>query len=72
MIKKITNNKIISNIGWLVIDKFLILFLQFFVGIKIANYYGREIFGEYSYAMPIVALSLIFLEIMNPRVLNFY
>lgn len=70
MIKKITSNKIINNIGWLVIDKFLILFLQFFVGIKIANYYGGEIFGEYSYAMAIVAFSPILLEIMNPRVIK--
>ena len=69
MIKKIINNKIVKNIGWLVVDKFLILFLQFFVGIKIANYYGGEIFGEYSYAMAIVAFSPIFLEIMNPRVI---
>lgn len=70
MIKKIINNKIVKNIGWLVVDKFLILFLQFFVGIKVANYYGGEIFGEYSYAMAIVAFSPIFLEIMNPRVIK--
>ena len=70
MIKKIMKNKIINNIGWLVIDKFLVLFLQFFVGVKIANYYGGEIYGEYSYAMAIVAFSPIFLEIMNPRVIK--
>lgn len=70
MLKKILQNKIIKNIGWLVVDKFLILFLQFFVGIKIANYYGGEIYGEYSYAMAIVAFSPIFLEIMNPRVIK--
>lgn len=69
MIKKISN-KMVDNIGWLVIDKFLILFLQFFVGVKIANYYGGEIYGEYSYAMAIVAFSPIFLEIMNPRVIK--
>lgn len=63
-------NKIVNNIGWLVIDKFLILFLQFFVGVKIANYYGGEVYGEYSYAMAIVAFSPIFLEIMNGRVIK--
>lgn len=70
MIKKIMNNKIIKNMGWLVVDKFLILFLQFIVGVKVANYYGREIYGEYSYAMAIVAFSPIILEIMNPRVIK--
>lgn len=70
MIKKITSNRIIKNIGWLVIDKFLILFLQFFVGVKIANYYGGEIYGEYTYAMAIVAFSPMLLEIMNRRVVK--
>lgn len=70
MIKKIRENKVITNIGWLVTDKFLILFLQFIVGVKVANYYGREIYGEYSYAMTIVVFSTIILEIMNPRVIK--
>lgn len=70
MIKEKINNKIFNNIGWLVIDKFLILFLQFFVGVKIANYYGGEIYGEYTYAMAIVAFSPMLLEIMNRRVVK--
>lgn len=70
MIKKISENKIIKNIGWLVVDKFLILFLQFFVGIKIANYYGSQVYGEYSYAMAIVGFSPIILEIINGRVVK--
>lgn len=70
MIKKMRNNRIINNIGWLVFDKFLILILEFFVGVKIANYYGKGIYGEYSYALAIVALSPILLEIMNPRVIK--
>ncbi|MEG2256477.1 MAG: flippase, partial [Cetobacterium sp.] len=72
MIKKIISNKIINNIGWLVIDKFLILFLQFFVGVKIANHYGNEIYGEYSYAVAIVAFSPIFLNLINDRVIKEY
>lgn len=70
MMKNLKGNKILNNIGWLVIDKFLILFLQFFVGVKIANYYGSEIYGEYSYAMAIVAFSPIILDIMNARVIK--
>ncbi|MEG1518851.1 MAG: flippase [Cetobacterium sp.] len=63
-------NGIVKNIGWLVIDKFLILFLQFFVGVKVANYYGGELYGEYAYAMAIVAFSPILLEVMNSRVIK--
>lgn len=70
MIKKISENKIVKNIGWLVVDKFLILFLQFFVGVKIANYYGSQVYGEYSYAMAIVGFSPIILEIINGRVVK--
>ncbi|MGL5058020.1 MAG: flippase [Fusobacteriaceae bacterium] len=70
MIKNISKNKIVKNIGWLVVDKLLILFLQFFVGIKIANYYGSGIYGEYSYAMAIVGFSPIILEIINGRVVK--
>ncbi|MGL5122743.1 MAG: flippase [Fusobacteriaceae bacterium] len=70
MIKKIFENKITKNIGWLVVDKFIILFLQFFVGVKIANYYGGEIYGQYSYAMAIVGFSPIVLEIINARVIK--
>ncbi|MGL5231372.1 MAG: flippase [Cetobacterium sp.] len=70
MIKKNSENKIVKNIGWLVVDKFLILFLQFFVGVKIANYYGSQVYGEYSYAMAIVGFSPIILEIINGRVVK--
>ncbi|MGL5904570.1 MAG: flippase [Cetobacterium sp.] len=63
-------NKIVKNIGWLVVDKFLILFLQFFIGVKIANYYGSQVYGEYSYAMAIVGFSPIVLEIINRRVVK--
>lgn len=72
MISRLKDNKILENILWLVVDKFLILFLQFFVGIKIANFYGSEIYGGYSYAMAIVAFSPIVLELINGRVIKEY
>lgn len=64
--------KIINNIGWLVFDKIFILLLQFFVGVKIANYYGATLFGQYSYAISLVAFSNIFFELINSRVLKKY
>ena len=64
--------KIINNIGWFIFDKIFILLLQFFVGVKIANYYGATLFGQYSYAISLVAFSNIFFELINSRVLKKY
>lgn len=64
--------KITQNIGWLMFDQFFILFLQFIVGIKVANYYGAELYGKYSYAMSLVGFSGIFFEILNSRVIKKY
>lgn len=64
--------KIVNNIGWLIFDKVFILLLQFFVGVKIANYYGATLFGQYSYAISLVAFSNIFFELINSRVLKKY
>ena len=64
--------KIINNIGWFIFDKVFILLLQFFVGVKIASYYGATLFGQYSYAISLVAFSNIFFELINSRVLKKY
>ncbi|MGO5428178.1 oligosaccharide flippase family protein [Fusobacterium mortiferum] len=64
--------KLLFNILWLVFDKIFILLLQFFVGVKIANYYGATLFGQYSYAISLVAFSNIFFELINSRVLKKY
>lgn len=74
IILKIVNKmkKLLFNILWLVFDKIFILLLQFFVGVKIANYYGSTLFGQYSYAISLVAFSNIFFELINSRVLKKY
>ena len=63
-------NKIFKNICWLFFDKIFILILQFFIGVKIANYYGSENFGMYNYAMSIVSFSSILFELLNDRVIK--
>ncbi len=68
----IERKKITNNIVWLMFDQVFILFLQFIVGIKIANYYGAEIYGKYSYALSLVAFSGIFFEILNGRIIKKY
>lgn len=67
-----STEKVIKNIGWLMFDQVFILLLQFFVGIKIANFYGGELYGKYSYALSIVAFSGIFFELLNGRVIKKY
>ena len=64
--------KILKNIGWLIFDRIFILVLQFFIGVKIANYYGSSSYGIYSFAISIVAFSAIFFEILNSRVVKKY
>ena len=66
----ISLKKVTQNIVWLIFDKFFILFLQFVVGVKIANYYGADLYGKYSYAISLVAFSEIFFELINPRVVK--
>lgn len=66
----ISLKKMTQNIVWLIFDKFFILFLQFVVGVKIANYYGADLYGKYSYAISLVAFSEIFFELINPRVVK--
>ena len=63
-------NKIFKNICWLFFDRIFILILQFFIGVKIANYYGSENFGMYNYAMSIVSFSSILFELLNDRVIK--
>lgn len=65
-------NKILKNISWMVFDKFFTLFFQFFIGIKIANYYGSTIYGTYSYLVTIAAFSSIFFELINGRIVKKY
>lgn len=67
-----SGGKITKNIVWLMFDQVFILVLQFAVGIKIANYYGAELYGKYNYAVSLVAFSAIFFELLNSRVIKKY
>lgn len=67
-----SGGKITKNIAWLIFDQVFILVLQFAVGIKVANYYGAELYGKYNYAVSLVAFSAIFFELLNSRVIKKY
>lgn len=70
IIEKFKSNQILKNIYWLIIDKLFVLFLQFFIGIKIVNYYGSENYGYYSYAISIFAFFPIIIDLLNARVIK--
>ncbi|KAF3888370.1 MULTISPECIES: flippase [Nostocales] len=48
--------KIITNVSWLLADKFLQMGLGLFVGIWVARYLGPEKFGIYNYAISFVGM----------------
>src|SRR3954469_10282852 len=50
----------IANIAWLGGESIFRLILGFFLGIWIARYLGPQVFGQYSYALALVALFGIF------------
>jgi O-antigen/teichoic acid export membrane protein len=56
-IKKIKgNNSILSNTGWLLMEKAIRMTVGFFVGIWIARYLGPDKFGELSYSTALVTI----------------
>ena len=63
-------NKILKNIFWIFFDKLFLAILQFFIGTKIANYYGSESFGVYNLAITIVSFSTLFFELISERVIK--
>lgn len=70
IIETFKSNQILKNIYWLIVDKLFVLFLQFFIGIKIVNYYGSENYGYYSYAVSIFAFFPIIIDLLNARVVK--
>lgn len=65
-------NTVLLNLFWQILDKVILLVLQFFVGVKIANYFGKEIYGVYSYALSLVIFSEIIYELFNKRIIILY
>ena len=65
-------NTVLLNLFWQILDKVILLVLQFFVGVKIANYFGKEVYGVYSYALSLVIFSEIIYELFNKRIIILY
>jgi O-antigen/teichoic acid export membrane protein len=61
---------VINSILWLVFDKVFILIVNLFITIKIANYYGKETFGLYEYALSTITIISILLTFVDGRVIK--
>jgi PST family polysaccharide transporter len=60
VLKRRELRRAIANIAWLGGESIFRLILGFFLGIWIARYLGPQVFGQYSYALALVALFGIF------------
>lgn len=70
-VSKGSNKKnIFFNTIWMLFDKVFILLLNLFVTVKIANYYGKDNYGLYQYAISIVALFEILVTFVDGRVVK--
>ena len=65
-----SRKNVLSSILWLVFDKVFILVVNLFVTIKIANYYGKEVFGLYEYALSTISIISILLTFVDGRVIK--
>ena len=62
--------RIFKNTGWMLFDKVFILILNLVVTVRIANYYGKETYGVYQYAVSVVALFEILVGFVDGRVVK--
>ena len=62
--------KILANTFWMLFDKVFILVLNLLVTVKIANYFGVSEYGNYQYAVSVVAILEILVTIVDGRVVK--
>ena len=62
--------KILSNTLWMIFDKVFLLVLNLIVTVKIANYFGVVEYGNYQYAVSVVAILEIFVTFVDGRVIK--
>lgn len=62
--------RILSNTLWMIFDKVFLLILNLVVTVKIANYFGVLEYGNYQYAVSVVAILEIFVTFVDGRVVK--
>ena len=70
VLKSSNKKNIFFNTIWMLFDKVFILLLNLFVTVKIANYYGKNDYGLYQYAISVVALFEILVTFVDGRVVK--
>lgn len=61
---------IFSNMVWMTFDKVFLLLLNLLVTVRVANYYGSLDYGNYQYAVSIVAVLEILVTFVDGRVVK--
>lgn len=58
--KNLETQKILANMGWLLADRVLRVFVSLLLGAWVARYLGPEQFGKLNYAIALVSLFSVF------------
>ena len=62
--------RIIANTLWMIFDKVFMLLLNLLVTVKVANFFGAQGYGNYEYAVNLVAILEIFVTFVDGRVVK--
>ena len=62
--------RIVMNTLWMLFDKVFVLVLNLLVTVRVANYYGTEIYGTYEYAISVVALFEVLVTFVDSRIVK--
>jgi O-antigen/teichoic acid export membrane protein len=65
-----SHRAIFINVLWLIFDKIFILLVGLFVIVRIANHYGKTVYGLYEYALSIISIISIILLLADSRVIK--
>ena len=60
--------KIMGMLSWQLVEKLTSMLLIFFVSVKMANFYGSDLYGQYTFLLSVVALTAIFQELISKKV----
>lgn len=62
--------KVLSNAFWMTFDRVFMLLLNMFVTVRIANYFGSSEYGNYQYAVNIVAILELVVTFVDARIVK--
>jgi O-antigen/teichoic acid export membrane protein len=66
----LNTKKIVTNTAWMLFDKVFMILINLLVTVKIANHFGVSEYGNYQYAVNIVAILEILVTFVDGRVVK--